>query len=366
MKQSILLLLFILILSFEALPQSKIIGEQEFLFSSGEWYKKDPSGISYKIDKEVITIKFKTSDVENFIGKHGLSIVRKSATGYYDIHIPSNLSILEVVEQIQKESSMIESIDVNTYGEYSFNPNDPQFSNQWYLSRIGMISGWDKVKGNNCIQIAIVDSGLDIAHEDIGPGVDTYDNLWRNLGEDAWTDPNNPATGNGVDNDGNGLIDDWRGWDFENSNNDVRSPGNTHGTRVAGIVSAKLNNNRGISGIGGGSNNTGLQLMILGSGEFSPSSAVLDDAILYAVQNGADVIQISLGVAQTAAVDNAIQTAINNGIPVVCASLNDNAGVRYPASNSNVIAVGSTNQSDQRSSFSNFGPEHLFLHPENK
>lgn len=360
MKQGILLLFFILILSFEALPQSKIIGEQEFLFTSGEWYKKDRSGKSYKIDKEVITIKFRTSDVENFIGNHGLSIVRKSATGYYDIQIPSNLSILEVVEQIQKESSMIESIDVNTYGEYSFSPNDPQFSNQWYLNRIGMISGWDKAKGNNCIQIAIIDSGLDIAHEDIGRGTDTYDNLWRNLGEDAWSDPNNPATGNGVDNDGNGLIDDWRGWDFVDSNNDVRSPGNFHGTHVGGIVSAKLNNNRGVSGIGGGSSNSGLQLMILGAGENSPSSAALDDAILYAVQNGADVIQMSLGVAQTAAIDNAIQTAINNGIPVVCSSGNQNTGVSYPANNANVIAVGSTNQNDQRSSFSNFGPE-LFI-----
>lgn len=290
----------------------------------------------------MITIKFKTDDVGKFISKYGLSIVRKSPNGYYDIQVPKNLPILEIVEQIQKESSIIESIDVNTYGEYSFTPNDPQFAQQWYLNRIGMISAWDIVRGNNCIQIAIVDSGLDIAHEDIGRGVDTYDNLWRNLGEDVWTDPNNPATGNWVDNDGNGLIDDWRGWDFANSNNDVRSPGNIHGTHVGGIVSAKLNNNRGISGIGGGSDNTGLQLIILGVGETHPSSAVLDDAILYAVQNGADVIQMSLGVAQTAAIDNAIQTAINNGIPVVCASGNENTGVFYPANNANVIAVRAT------------------------
>ncbi len=104
MKQHLLLFLLILISSFEALPQSKIIGKQEFLFSSGEWYKKDPSGKSYKIDKEVITIKFRTSDVENFIGKHGLSIVRKSLNGYYDIRVSNNSPIQEVVEQIQRES----------------------------------------------------------------------------------------------------------------------------------------------------------------------------------------------------------------------------------------------------------------------
>ena len=104
MKQSICLLLFILILSSEALPQSKIIGDQEFLFSSGEWYKKSPSGKSYRIDKEVITVKFKTRDVESFISKHGLSIVRKSLNGYYDIRVSNNSPILEVVEQIQRES----------------------------------------------------------------------------------------------------------------------------------------------------------------------------------------------------------------------------------------------------------------------
>ena len=363
MEQRLILLLIMLFISFGGLSQQqqlKLIGSQEFSFRSGEWYKKNSDGKHYKVDAEVLTIKFRTNEIENFLRKHDLSIVRKSLNGYYDVRVPKNSPILEITEQILKDASIVESIDVNTYGEYGFSPNDTQFSNQWYLNKIGMISGWDKVRGNNCIQIAIIDSGLDIAHEDIGRGDDAYDNLWQNVGEDAWTDPNNPATGNGIDNDGNGLIDDWRGWDFVALNNDVRSPGNAHGTHVSGIVSAKLNNNRGISGVGGGANTTGLQLMLLGIGDNNPSSAALDDAILYAVQNGADVIQMSLSVAQTAAIENAIQTAINNGIPVVCASGNENTGVSYPASNANVIAVGSTNQNDQKSSFSNFGPE-LFI-----
>jgi hypothetical protein len=350
-----LVLLLLLALSYKSFSQSKKIGNQDFSFASGHWHKNTRDGKSYRIDNEIITVKFKSADFGQIIRKYGLSIVRKSRNGYYDIQVPKNVSVLEIGELIYQDSSAIESVDINTYGAYSFSPNDTQFSNQWYLNKIGMVSGWNKARGGNCVQVAIIDSGVDIAHEDIGRGVDTYDNLWRNLGEDAWTDPNNPATGNGIDNDGNGLIDDWRGWDFVDSNNDVRSPVNTHGTRVAGIVAAKLNNNRGISGIGGGPNNTGLQLMVLGVGELGPSSAALDDAILYAVQNGADVIQMSLTVAQTAAIDNAIQTAINNGIPVVCASGNNNSGVSYPANNANVIAVGSTNQNDQRSSFSNFG-----------
>lgn len=266
MPRLILLLVGLLVSVGASSQQLKVIANQEFVSRSGQWYKKDRDGTYYKVDTELLTIKFRTGNIEDFLTKHGLSIVRRSINGYCDVRVPKNSSILEITEQVLKDASIVESIDVNTYGEYAFTPNDTQFANQWYLNRIGMPSVWDKLKGSNCIQIAVIDSGLDIAHEDIGRGVDTYDNLWRNPGEDAWTDPTNPATGNGVDDDGNGLIDDWRGWDFNALNNDVRSPGIDHGTHVSGIVSAKLHNGRGISGIGGGANNAGLQLMLLGSG----------------------------------------------------------------------------------------------------
>ena len=360
MKHYYTLIFFIFGVSINLFSQNKSIGNQVFSFVSGEWYKLGIDGSLYKVDSEIVTVKFKTKEIHNFLARYSLSTVRTSNNGYYDIRVPRNLSVIEFSETLLKESGLIESVDVNTYGTYGFTPNDSQFSTQWYLAKIGMTSVWDKVRGNNCIQIAIIDSGLDIAHEDIGRGVDTYDNLWQKQTEDSWVDPNNPTTGNGIDDDGNGLVDDWRGWDFVSSNNDVRSPGNFHGTHVSGIVSSKLHNARGISGIGGGNSTNGLQLMAIGVGETAPSSAALDDAILYAVQNGADVIQLSLSVAQTTAIDNAIQTAINNGIPVICASGNQNSSVGYPANNTNVIAVGSTSQSDQRSSFSNFGPQ-LFI-----
>ena len=359
--RQLILYLFLILGGFQnSFSQTKSFGNQYFSLKSGIWHKVDIDGKHYKIDTEIITIKFRTNDIHNFLRMHNLSVVRKSNNDYYDIRLPKNSSVLEFSEAILTEFSIVESVDINSYGEYGFTPNDSQFSNQWYLTKIGMPSAWDMVQGNNSIQIAIIDTGLDIAHEDIGRGIDTYDNLWQNVGEDPWTNPNNPASGNGIDDDGNSLIDDWRGWDFVNLNNDVRSPGNFHGTHVSGIVSAKLHNGIGISGIGGGNNNNGLQLMMIGVGETTPSSAALDDAILYAVQMGADVIQLSLSVAQTTAIDNAIQTAINNGIPVICASGNQNSSVAYPANNPNVISVGATNQSDQKASFSNFG-QYLFI-----
>lgn len=85
-------------------------------------------------------------------------------------------------------------------------------------------------------------------------------------------------------------------------------------------------------------------------GRINPDGSVLDDAILYAVNQGANVIQLSLHVGQTNAIDTAIQYAFNNGVIVICASGNSNNpsnNVSYPANNTNVISVGATNMSDQ-------------------
>lgn len=222
---------------------------------------------------------------------------------------------------------------------------------------------WDMLTPGTCIDIAVIDSGLQIDHPDIGNGTDGYNTLWANTGEDAWTDPNNPATGNGVDNDGNGLIDDWRGFDFDGNDNNIVSTVD-HGTRVAGIVAAKTNNaSRGVAGVGGGWAGQGFRIMGLRVGDV-PNNGVLDDAIIYAVNEGADVIQLSLSVPQTAAIDAAIAFAVANGVPVVCASGNNYTGtVNYPARNVNVIAVGSTETNDTKSDFSNWGTEMFIAAP---
>jgi len=252
---------------------------------------------------------------------------------------------------------------INAFGEYgAFTPNDEYYNNQWYLSKIRVPYAWDLVHGNPCIVVAILDSGTDWLHEDLGNGTDNFNNIWHNSDEDDWSVNYDPTTGNGIDDDGNGFIDDWIGWDFANQDNNSRSTINSHGTQVSGIVSAKTNNNNtGIAGIAGGNNSQGVVLMPLLVGDAAPIGSVIDDAILYAVNNGADIIQMSLGVQHSDAIDAAIQVAENANVTLVCASGNNySSTVNYPASNVNVIAVGSTNQNDQKSDFSNYG-SNLFI-----
>ena len=292
--------------------------------------------------------------------KYNLKTLRKSSTGYIDLEIPLNRNVIDLVDSL-KSLDELEYVGFNTKGKYiAFIPDDTRYNEQWYLDKIQAPDGWDYVRGNSCVIVAVLDSGTDWEHLDLGQGTDTYGNIWNNLGEDVWTDPNNPTTGNGVDDDGNGFIDDHIGWDFANQNNDSRGI-NSHGTQVSGIVAAKTHNERGVAGVAGGSNNQGVQLMPIGVGDGAPDGAIIDNAIEYAVNNGADVIQLSLSVLQTPDIEAAIQLAENANVTIVCASGNESSSsVNYPASNLSVIAVGATDENDKKSTFSNYG-SNLFM-----
>lgn len=264
-------------------------------------------------------------------------------------------------------SGLCEIAELNTFGEYIVIPNDPDFSNQWGLDQtsdmdIDAPEAWDIETGNSNVVVGILDSGTDWDHEDLGVGTDGYQNIWLNPGEDAWTNPSDPSTGNTADDDNNGFLNDWKGWDFFNNNNDARndktcSPGKWHGTHVAGVTGAKTHNLTGIAGVAGGFGAEGVKLMTVGIGDCFPSGSILDDAILYAARNGADIIQLSITVGQTSAIDAAFQTAYQTyGVFIDCASGNSSSStVSYPASNQYVVAVGATTQSDTKAGFSNYG-----------
>ncbi|MEG4105908.1 S8 family serine peptidase [Microcoleus sp. S13_C5] len=200
--------------------------------------------------------------------------------------------------------------------------------NSWSLDLINAPEVWNQNITGNGIVVAVVDSGVDYTHPDLD------ENIWRNAGEIA---------GNGIDDDGNGYIDDIRGWDFVASdNNPMDLDFYGHGTHIAGAIAAEQNN-FGITGVAPNAKIMPVRVLsAFGSG--NPNNVAA--GIRYAADNGANVINLSLGneFVPSNVINNAIEYANNKGSVVVMAA--GNAGVDqpdYPARNADRwgIAVGS-------------------------
>tara|TARA_R110002072_G_scaffold14272_2_gene59359 strand:- start:56557 stop:58890 length:2334 start_codon:yes stop_codon:yes gene_type:complete len=368
--------IFIFLLPLAVFSQTKQFQEVNYKMIDGKWHMfSDSDSRSFPIVDKTISLKFDSTISENekanFEVEHNLIFVRKALTGWHDYKISENREVFTTAEQLLN-SSLVAKLEIPTIGYYTLTPNDTDYNNQWYLNQanginVNIENAWDTTTGNNSVTVAVLDSGTDWFHQDLGLGTDSYENIFLNPGEDAWSNPADPTTGNGIDDDGNGLIDDWKGWNFDDNYNDARQGlgGNTffHGTHVAGIVSAKTNNNEGVAGVAGGFNNEGVKILTCAVGISGPNGAILDDAILYAAEIGARVIQLSLSVGSSSAIDDAIDMAHDVfGVVVINASGNgsSSSGVSYPASHDKVLAVGATTQTDSRANFSNHGAN-LFI-----
>ena len=120
--------------------------------------------------------------------------------------------------------------------------NDPAISSKWDFKKIDAEKGWQVSQGSRSIVVAIIDTGCDVHHEDLA------NNIWTNPGESGLDSQGRDKSHNGIDDDGNGFIDDVHGWNFVANNGDL-SDNHGHGTHIAGIVGAEGGNNKGIIGI---------------------------------------------------------------------------------------------------------------------
>ncbi len=233
-------------------------------------------------------------------------------------------------------------------------PDDPSYPLLWNLNNTGQTGGlpgadigaeaaWSVSVGDRSVLVGVIDSGIDTGHPDLA------ENIWTNPGE---------IPGNGVDDDGNGFIDDVHGWDFVNDDNDP-SDDFGHGTHVAGIIGAVGNNDLGLVGVAW--NVSLVPLKFLNSFGSGPTSAAVA-AIDYAIDIGVDILNNSWGgydFSQT--LDNAIRSAGEAEVVFVCAAGNNGTNNDqipfYPASygGSNVIAVAASDHSDYKALFSNYG-----------
>lgn len=262
--------------------------------------------------------------------------------------------------------------------EYVYHPlltaNDPGYSSSWALQKVNAAAAWDISTGNNQTVVAVIDSGFALAHQDLQDRwlINARETGMTISTDRCWTGTPADKKTNSCDDDNNGYNDDWRGWNFVlGDSNPMTGRSNStgaavsHGTETAGLVGATGNNATGISTI-----NWQTKLMPLqalsddGPGYTSDIAA----AIYYAVDNGADVINLSLGGYEyDPALKIATDYADAHNVIVVAAAGNCGTGtggvcdsvpagtVAYPAQHNSVIAVGATTQSDQRASFSSYG-----------
>ncbi len=233
--------------------------------------------------------------------------------------------------------------------QVAFMPDDPYFASSgswgqpfrdlWGLVNISAPAAWDVARGAGVI-VAISDTGVDRSHPDIAS------RMWTNPGE---------IPGNGIDDDGNGYVDDVNGWDASNDDNDPVDD-NGHGTHVAGTVAAAGDNALGVIGVAFEARI--MAVKGIGSGG-SGATIALTESILYATDNGADVINASWGgFGFDPLIHDAVATAHAAGVVFVAAAGNatHDASDFFPASDPGAICVAAFDHNDQIADFSNFGP----------
>lgn len=255
--------------------------------------------------------------------------------------------------------------------------NDPWLGNSWAMTKIQANRAWDLSTGSSSVAVAVIDTGFELNHQELA-------NRWfTNSGEIGQTAPGDycwdgaqkDKSTNNCDDDQNGYIDDFKGYDFANLDNSPQA-GETnangeathHGSMVAGVVGAAANNNVGSAGIDQSAKILPLQVF---TDDGQADTNTVTAAVDYATDMGVKVINLSLG-SDTA--DPTLLSAINrartNGVLVIAASgncaLNDDpicnnlptpGRMTYPALHPQVLAVGSTDTNDNRSNFSSYGPQ---------
>jgi len=230
-------------------------------------------------------------------------------------------------------------------------PDDTYYPEQWHLEQIDAPLAWDTESGDASITVAVLDMGVDHDHEDI------EGNRWQNTAE-----VNGTA---GVDDDSNGYIDDFYGWDFFMDDGDPSdSSGYGHGTCCAGLAAAVANNGIGVAGVAWEGRLMALEI----TDALASHDDELADAIDYAWENGADILSCSWGwspLEPSGVVNSALHNARLYGrgglgsVLVFAAGNegNDDPALRYPANQAQVIAVGATQTNDHRADFSCFGED---------
>jgi len=304
-------------------------------------YSLDQKSAKYKVNK------LKERFVHNPIPKNSNL---PDLSRIYQIEFPTKYNVVNVSQEFSEDPNIeyAEPVPVNYLMEV---PNDGLYNQQWYLHKIQSELAWHIHKGedgDSTIILAITDTGIDWDHPDL------VNNLWNNLGEDTDNDGHtiewngtswvfDPGDINNIDDDGNGFIDDFIGWNFlQNSNNPNDSEG--HGTWVAGIAAGVTNNDIGIASI-----SYNLEVMPIKEGEYN--------GVIYAAENGADVINCSWGNPDFSQANKEVIEYVDGlgSIVVAAAGNSNNSDAFYPACYPYVISVAGLDSQNVKLPYTTYG-----------
>jgi hypothetical protein len=238
------------------------------------------------------------------------------------------------------------SAGLQTQPRLFYTPNDPFYSYQWYLPHIHAPVAWDFIRSPQTRHsvVAIIDTGLQLEHVEIA------DNLWVNELEDLNQNGRlDPGDINGIDDDNNGFIDDVVGWDFTSDDNDPQEI-HPHGTGTGTCVSAVTDN-----GTLGAAVGFGVRLMAVKAVSNSGQVGDAYISMLYAADNGAQIINCSWGLPVFQEYEQAIVDAIWAEDAVIVAAGGEGDALIYPAAYDHVVAVGATDHFDHKTPFSPYG-----------
>jgi len=295
-------------------------------------------------------------------GKNGQLPSVQALKQVYRVRYLANITPHQAAKMIQNNSGVVYAephflysvasipFSANTHlsEHFSLIPDDPLFSDDAYMELMGITEAWEIVKGEDGdVIIAIVDNGVDWEHPDLRA------NLWENPRE---------ISDNGIDDDGNGFIDDLHGWNFaKNTNNSMPLPGNSHGTLVAGVAMAVADNGIGLAGI---SWNAKFMPINVSCGSQSRFLCNTHEALLYAAINGAHIINASYGVNNYGSGNETeslvLKTVFEMGSLVISTAGNQHRRMGgynpyyYPASNQLTLSVCGTQSSSYQNLF-NYG-----------
>lgn len=333
-----------------------------FLFSSSAGASN--FNLEYRHVPNELIVTYKADSFVNPVYEAEVVTSFKSSNSHL-IRFNSNLyneDLYTKAKRISQNPDVL-SVEANVYYYLNAMPDDPDMDKQYGLHNTGQTRGkkgadidapeaWEINTGSKDVLVGVIDTGIDYSHPDLAP------NMWTNPNESGLDEEGNDKRYNGIDDDDNGYIDDYRGWDFVNNDNDPKDDHN-HGSHCAGVIGASGDNGVGITGVNWKVSLVGLKIFDSAGG--STTAAILE-GVEYATLIGVDISSNSWGGgAYSQGMYNAIKDARDAGILFVAAAGNSGRDadkyVNYPSGYEldNIISVAATDHKDKLAGYSNYG-----------